>query len=123
MPLVKLINLELDHPTVTQGLLRFDHALAAARQEGIAILKVIHGYGSSGVGGQLRFELWQVLDRCKRNGQILDFIPGEEFRVSNEGTWALLRNFPEMKRDRDLGRQNKGVTLVVLQTQRTARTR
>jgi hypothetical protein len=111
---LKFVNLEEGRPTVNEGLLRLDHALAAARQENIKILKLIHGYGSSGVGGALRMEVWKALDRCKRNGAIRDFIPGEEFRVSNESTWALLKRFPELKQDRDLGRGNRGITLAVL---------
>jgi len=90
MPLaLKLVNLEQDHPTVDNGLLRLDRALASARQERITLLKLIHGYGSSGVGGQLRTEVWKVLDRYKRAGTIREFIPGEQFRVSDEAAWAL----------------------------------
>jgi hypothetical protein len=115
MPLaLKLVNLEEDHPTVDNGLLRLDRALASARQERITLLKLIHGYGSSGVGGQLRTEVWKVLDRYKRAGTIREFIPGEQFRVSDESAWALLKRFPELKRDRDWGRGNRGITLVVL---------
>ena len=111
---LKLVNLEENHPTVDQGLLRLDHALAAAREERITLVKLIHGYGSSGTGGQLRIEVWKVLDRYKCAGTISDFIPGEQFRTSDESAWALLKRFPELKRDRDWGRGNRGVTLVVL---------
>jgi hypothetical protein len=112
--IIKLVNLERDHPTVNQGLLRLQHALAEAQRERIAVLKLVHGYGSSGVGGSLRMEVWKALDSRKRAGTIHDFIPGEEFRVSNEATWALLKRFPQLKQDRDLGRENRGITLAVL---------
>jgi hypothetical protein len=110
---LKLVNLEENHPTVNQGLLRLDRALAAARHERVALLKLIHGYGSSGVGGQLRVEVWKVLDGYKRAGTIQEFIPGEQFRISDEKAWALLKRFPELKQDRDFGRGNRGITLVV----------
>ena len=45
---------------------------------------------------------------------IRDFIPGEDFRISNEATWALLKQSPKLKQDRDLGRGNRGITVVVL---------
>ena len=111
---IKLANLEIDHPTVDQGLLRLEYELTSARQNGGRVLKVIHGYGSSGVGGALRIEVWKVLDRYKQDGKIHDFIPGEDFRASNESTWVLLKRFPELKQDRDLGRGNRGITIIVL---------
>ena len=112
--IIKLVNLEQDRPTVNQGLLRLERALTAARQERIAVLKLVHGYGSSGVGGSLRLEVWKALDRYKRAGSLHDFIPGEQFRISDEATWALLKRFPQLKQDRDLGRENRGITLAVL---------
>lgn len=109
-----IVNLEEGHPTVNVGLLRLDHALAAARGAGAPILKLIHGYGSTGVGGRLREEVWQALDRAKRNGLISDFIPGEDFRLSNQASWELLKRDKTIKQDRDFGRANRGITIVVL---------
>ena len=109
----KMINLEEGHPTVNVGLLRLDRSLAAARAEGVPVLKLIHGYGSSGVGGRLREEVWKALDRFKRNGFIADFIPGEDFRLSNEASWALVKRDKAIKEDRDFGRANRGITIVI----------
>jgi hypothetical protein len=110
----KVINLEEGRPTVNVGLLHLDRALVSARAEGVPILKLIHGYGSSGVGGRLREEVWKALDRFKRNGFISDFIPGEDFRVSNEASWELVKRDKSIKEDRDFGRVNRGITIVVL---------
>ncbi|HUO61561.1 MAG TPA: Smr/MutS family protein [Candidatus Acidoferrales bacterium] len=111
---MKIVNLEDGHPTVNQGLLRLERALVAARAEGFDTLKLIHGYGSSGVGGAMRTEVWKILDRFQRADMIAAFIPGEEFRISNETAWALLKKWPELKQDRDLGRGNRGITIVAL---------
>jgi hypothetical protein len=113
-PRIKIVNLEEDRPTVNRMRLRLDRALALARSEGTAVLKLIHGYGSSGVGGALRLAVHSSLLSYKDSGLIRDFIDGEEFRVSNEATWALLKRMPELKQDRDLGRANKGITVVVM---------
>jgi hypothetical protein len=110
----KMINLEEGRPTVNVALLQLDRALASARAEGIPILKLIHGYGSSGVGGRLREEVWKALDRFQRNGFISGFIPGEDFRVSNEASWALVKRDKTIKQDRDFGRANRGITIVML---------
>ena len=110
----RIVNLEEGRPTVNVGLLRLDHALAAARAEGVPVLKLIHGYGSSGVGGRLREEVWKALDRFQRNGSIAAFIPGEDFRLSNETSWELVKRDKALREDRDLGRANRGITMVVL---------
>jgi len=110
----KTINLEEGRPTVNVGLLRLDHALAAARTARVPVLKLIHGYGSSGVGGRLREEVWQALTRHKRDGLISEFIPGEDFRLSNQTSWELLKRDKAIKEDRDFGRANRGITIVVL---------
>lgn len=112
--LCKVINLEEGRPTVNVGLLRLDRAVVSARSEGVPLLKVIHGYGSSGVGGRLREEVWKALDRFKRNGYISDFIPGENFRLSDEASWALVKRDKAIKEDRDFGRANRGITIIVL---------
>jgi hypothetical protein len=110
----RIVNLEEGRPTVNVALLRLDHALSAARTDGVPLLKLIHGYGSSGVGGRLREEIWKALDRLKRDGVISGFIPGEDFRLSNEAAWALVKRDKAIKEDRDFGRGNRGITMVIL---------
>ena len=110
---IKVANLEENRPTVEQMRTHLDRVLISARQEGIDILKLIHGYGSSGVGGKLRVAVRASLAHYKKSGKIREFIAGEDFRISNEAPWALMKRLPELKQDRDLGRENKGITLVI----------
>ena len=112
--LIKVVNLEEGMPTVEQARLRMEHELHVARKQGYAAVKLIHGYGSSGVGGALRDELQKQLRLAVRNGAIHALIPGKDWRISDETTWALLKRFPEWKHDPDLGRNNQGISIVVL---------
>jgi hypothetical protein len=111
--LIKIVNLEEGLPHVEQAHLRMQHELHVARKEGYAAVKLIHGYGSSGVGGALRTELQRDLLSAARSGAFRACIAGEDWRVSSETTWALLRSFPEWKQDADLGKGNRGITIVV----------
>ena len=101
-------------PKVEQARLRLQRELQLARKEGRIAVKLIHGYGSSGVGGALREELQKDLRRAARNGNIRTFLAGEDWRISDEVAWSLLRQYPEWKQDADLGRRNKGISIVVL---------
>lgn len=111
---IKIINLEHGMPQVEEARLRMQRELQIARQQGYAAVKLIHGYGSSGVGGSLRIELQKELQRMAGSGAVQSFIAGEQWRVSDEKTWELLKRFPEWKRDSDLGKNNKGISLVLL---------
>jgi hypothetical protein len=114
---IKVVNLEEGMPTVEQARLRMERELHLARTAGYHAVKLVHGYGSSGVGGALRNELQKDLRQAALNGSVRAFIAGEDWRVSNETTWDLLKRFPEWKQDSDLGRNNRGISIVVLQAQ------
>ncbi len=101
-------------PTVEQARLRMQHELNQARKDGCIALKLIHGYGSSGVGGALRLELQKELHKAARQGLIRTLIPGEDWRISNQATWDLLKKYPEWKQDSDLGKNNRGISIVAL---------
>ena len=111
---MKFVNLEDGMPTVERARMQLEHELCKAREEGCEAVKVVHGYGSSGVGGALRTGLQAMLRRAGQNGDIRAVIYGEDWRVSDQATWEILKRFPEWKSDRDLGRGNKGISIVVL---------
>jgi hypothetical protein len=111
---IKIINLEDGMPKVEEARLRMQHELHVARTQGYAAVKLIHGYGSSGAGGALRIELQKELARLASAGTIRAFIAGENWRVSDEATWPLLQRYPEWKQDQDLGKSNKGISIVLL---------
>lgn len=78
------------------------------------ILKIIHGYGSTGAGGILRPVVRNFLRKQKEAGVIALFVNGESFSSFDARSKELLAAAPELIVDRDLGGNNKGVTLVLL---------
>ena len=50
---MRTVTLEAGHPTTMQALVRMNQALSSARTN-VGVLKLIHGYGSSGKGGAIR---------------------------------------------------------------------
>lgn len=111
---LKLVNLESGMPTVPLALSLLGDALRIARSQGYAAVKIIHGYGSSGTGGAIRTAVQADLWQRARSGEIRAFIAGEDWRISDEHSWAMLQRNPELKQDLDLGRANKGISIVVL---------
>jgi hypothetical protein len=101
-------------PLVHEALQRLERELALARQKDVKLLKLIHGYGSTGAGGDIRIAVQKYLLELIERGQIRGCIFGEDWSKSNEACWKLLQSHAELKRDSDLGRRNRGITVVLL---------
>ena len=114
MPCFDTLNIEKNLPTVDQARQMLTAYLDKAKRSGIRVCKVIHGYGSSGVGGKLRIGLRKSLAIKKANGSIKDYVPGEDWNIFNETSRKILDACPELSRDTDLGRHNNGITLILL---------
>jgi hypothetical protein len=111
---IKTVNLKSDMPLVRESLQRLDRKLALARQEKAGLLKLVHGYGSTGAGGDIRIAVQKRLLEMTQDGQIRGCIFGENWSRSDDAAWKLLQSHPELKSDPDLGRRNRGITIVLL---------
>jgi len=101
-------------PTVDDAIRRITYNIKNAGAFGVTVIKIIHGYGSTGKGGGIRTEARKYLERQKKNGQIKDYITGETFSIFDEATRKAFQICDELRRDSDLERHNNGITLVIL---------
>ena len=97
-----------------EALERMQRGLALARNEKYIFLKFIHGYGSTGAGGDIRIAVQKRLVEMAQSGEIRACIFGENWSKSDEQTWKLLQSHAELKQDEHLGARNRGITIVVL---------
>ena len=114
MKTIPTVNLKSDRPTVQEALNRLEHELSSARQRGHSILKIIHGYGSTGAGGDIRIAVQLRLKELAETGAVRGCVFGEDWSKANEMVWAVIQARPELKTDTDLGRGNRGITVVML---------
>jgi len=101
-------------PSVQEALQRLDRAIVLARQERHSLLKIVHGYGSTGAGGDIRIAVQRQLHELSEGGQIRGCIFGEDWSKTDDATWRLLQKESALKSDPDLGRRNLGITIVLL---------
>lgn len=94
--------------------MRLDRELALARGEKVRLLKIIHGYGSTGAGGDIRLALQKRLLEMAEAGEVKAVIFGETWSKSDEVTWRLVQEHPELKNDAHLGRGNQGISIVLI---------
>jgi hypothetical protein len=99
-------------PSVPEALQRLDREIVSARQQRASFLKIIHGYGSSGEGGDIRIAVQKRLAEMSSRGKVRSCIFGEKWSKSDEQTWALIKANVELKQDHDLGKKNLGISIV-----------
>ena len=114
MAAIKTIIVKEGMPSIEEARARLRAEVRRAQQSGVKLLKVVHGYGSTGVGGDLRIALQATLRKMAQEGEIQGCIFGENWRTGDDYTWDLLKRMPELKNDSDLGKGNKGITIVIL---------
>jgi len=111
---IQRFNVEAGLPTLDEARRMVIAEIKRARQGGAKVLKIVHGYGSSGKGGVLCTGLRKSFRLRKKEALIRDFIPGEDFSIFNETTLTLLEAVPALRGDPDLGAINEGVTILWL---------
>ena len=101
-------------PTADDAIRRITYNIKTAGASGVTVIKLIHGYGSTGKGGAIRAKSRKYLESQKKRGQIKDYIPGEDFSIFNEATLKAFLVCGDLRRDSDIERHNNGVTFIVL---------
>ncbi len=108
------IFLKEGNPTPEEAFKCLRSELVRMRQRGIKIVRVIHGYGSSGRGGEIKRQMAFELELLLNDGRIESFISGEKFNCLNTDAVDLVNRFIELKKDPDYRFENPGITIVVL---------
>ena len=110
---LRTVNLEQGKPTAEQAIARMNQAVFSAKASGTKVIKLIHGYGSSGKGGVIRARVYAELEARKAAGIVSDYIPGDAFSPFSPAGRKALSVMAELSRDRDYSRGNLGITLVL----------
>jgi hypothetical protein len=114
MSAIRTFNVESGLPTLDEARRLVIEEIKQAKRAGARVLKVIHGYGSSGKGGALCFGLRKSFRLRKKEGAIKEVIVGEDFSIFNDTVLSLLEAVPELRGDPDLNATNEGVTVLWL---------
>ena len=108
------VNIESGMPDVAQALNKLDIRLAEARQQGVSLVRVIHGWGSTGTGGRIKASLASHLAGLKSRRAIRGFVRGEQFAISTRPGADLIARYPVLKESMHTDRKNRGITFVEL---------
>lgn len=110
---LRSINIKEDLPTVEVALQRVESELSQVRKSGYAGMKLIHGYGSQGSGGEIKKAVHQLLHRLYLNEEIQTWVPGEEFSGAYTDTLPVIKAFPFLQKDKDYRNNNRGISILI----------
>jgi hypothetical protein len=107
-----LLTVDVAHPPRHPSVVEEDLAAAIARvrrSNALRVLKIIHGYGSTGRGGSTREAVlnWLYRQRTRVNA----IVEGPAYGILDPATAEMRRSVGPYP-DPDLGRQNAGITIV-----------
>ena len=109
------VNLELEYPTVEEARRVLKAELEKCRSRKVTVVKVIHGYGSSGVGrGALRQGIRKSLIKRRKEGSVSAVVFGENWNIFDSVARSMLERCPELSKDKDLCNYNPGISVVLL---------
>ena len=109
-----IINLENGMPRTEAAMMRLKLELATLRRCGVNAVKIIHGYGSTGTGGAIRTATRNYLRELLSEGRIRAYCPGEQFGPFETSGRKAIQLMPAFRQDPDWGRQNDGITIVII---------
>lgn len=108
------INIKQTLPTVEEARQSMVKSLQTFEARGAKVVKIIHGYGSTGVGGKIKAGVRTTLVKQIRAGSVKNVIFGENFDSDNTTAVQLVKRHPKLATDHDYNRKNFGITLIEL---------
>lgn len=108
---VSEINLEYGKPSVEEALLKLRNSLTTCKGQGYKAVILIHGYGSSGVGGSIRTAVRRHLGQSSLKGIVRAYAGGEEWLVRKRELLDVCKDLALFERRIA---NNEGITVVIL---------
>ncbi|MBU3557809.1 Smr/MutS family protein [Polynucleobacter sp. Ross1-W9] len=112
------LNIKQDGPYVDEALERLTDYLRKSLEVGIKAIVLIHGYGSSGEGGRIKWAIHDALENNRYSDRVDEYHFGEDVAFGSEAYQALLRRRPGLKRYLKRFKEgNAGMTVLLLGSQ------
>ena len=114
--MLKVLNLKEYNPTVEQAIAMVQIEIENCKSNKfceVSAIKVLHGYGSHGVGGAISIELSRLLPMWKKQKYIKDYIFGSNWNTFDKSTFNLLQIDKSIS-DEDINHSNPGITIIVI---------
>ena len=111
------LNIKQDGPYVDEALERLTEYLRKSLEVGIKAIVLIHGYGSSGEGGRIKWAIHDALENNRYSDRVDEYYFGENVAYGSEAYHALHKRRPGLKRYLKRFKEgNAGMTVLLLKS-------
>ena len=113
---MKLITLDIksERQTVAEAIAQFLVEVDALKKGGYKVLKVIHGYGSHGIGGAIKMAFLKECQNLKNRRIIEDFVCCDHWTEKNTTRKIAINICPDLLADGELRNLNPGCSVVII---------
>ncbi|MBE5741449.1 MAG: hypothetical protein E7351_02870 [Clostridiales bacterium] len=113
---MKLITIDIksEKQTVSEAIAQFLVEVDAYKKGGFKVMKIIHGYGSHGVGGAIRSAFLKKCEELKRRDIIYDYTCCDKWTDKNVVKKIAINYCPDLIADGELRHLNAGCSIVIL---------
>ena len=113
---MKLITIDIksEKQTVSEAIAQFLIEVDSYKKGGYKVMKVIHGYGSHGVGGAIRDAFLKKCQDLKNRGVIEDFTCCNNWTNKNVVKKMAINYCADLLADSELVFLNPGCSIVIL---------
>jgi hypothetical protein len=109
------LNIKQDGPYVDEALERLTEYLRKCLEIGIKAIVLIHGYGSSGEGGRIKWAIHDALKNNRYADRVDEYYFGEDVAYGSEAYHSLHKRRPGLKRYLKRFKEgNAGMTVLLL---------
>ena len=105
------VNLERNMPTIDIALQNMKNALTTSKGQGYKAVILIHGYGSTGVGGGIKAAVVRCLGENSMRGIVRTYVGGELWLNRKKEILAICKSLENYENSIV---NNKGITVVIL---------
>lgn len=111
------INLKQGSPYVEEALEQLTELLRQCAELGIKAIVLIHGYGSSGEGGRIKWAIHEALESNRYADRVAEYFFGEKVGFGTQPYQDLLKRRPGLKQYLKRFKEgNAGMTILLLGT-------
>ena len=113
---MKLITIDIksEKQTVAEAIAQFLVEVDAYKKGGFKVMKVIHGYGSHGVGGAIRQAFLKKCQDLKNRKVIEDFTCCDKWTEKNIVRKIAINYCPDLMADAELKFINSGCSIIIM---------
>lgn len=105
------VNLECEMPTVALAIQKMKNSLTTHKRQGYKAVILIHGYGSSGVGGSIKTAVIKCLGESSMQGIVRAYAVGEQWSTKKKELVGMCKALEDYEYKIA---NNYGVTVVIL---------